>query len=250
MALVEVEHLTGGYTKRPVLKDISFAIEEKQIVGLIGLNGAGKSTTIKHITGLMHPKQGTIKINGHQLVEDTETYRRQFSYIPETPVLYEELTLKEHLELTGMAYGISEEELQARMKPLLKEFRLEKKLNWFPAHFSKGMKQKVMIMSAFLIEPKLYIIDEPFVGLDPLGIQSLLNWMDEMRSKGASILMSTHILATAEKYCDTFIIIHQGEIRAEGTLKDLQTNFEMPGASLDEIYIQLTKEEEADEDDI
>ncbi|EAC7613546.1 TPA: ABC transporter ATP-binding protein [Listeria monocytogenes] len=250
MALVEVEHLTGGYTKRPVLKDISFAIEEKQIVGLIGLNGAGKSTTIKHITGLMHPKQGTIKINGHQLVEDTETYRKQFSYIPETPVLYEELTLKEHLELTGMAYGISEEELQARMKPLLKEFCLEKKLNWFPAHFSKGMKQKVMIMSAFLIEPKLYIIDEPFVGLDPLGIQSLLNWMDEMRSKGASILMSTHILATAEKYCDTFIIIHQGEIRAEGTLKDLQTNFEMPGASLDEIYIQLTKEEEADEDDI
>ncbi|HBN5055834.1 TPA: ABC transporter ATP-binding protein [Listeria monocytogenes] len=250
MALVEVEHLTGGYTKRPVLKDISFAIEEKQIVGLIGLNGAGKNTTIKHITGLMHPKQGTIKINGHQLVEDTETYRKQFSYIPETPVLYEELTLKEHLELTGMAYGISEEELQARMKPLLKEFRLEKKLNWFPAHFSKGMKQKVMIMSAFLIEPKLYIIDEPFVGLDPLGIQSLLNWMDEMRSKGASILMSTHILATAEKYCDTFIIIHQGEIRAEGTLKDLQTNFEMPGASLDEIYIQLTKEEEADEDDI
>ncbi|EAE6400928.1 ABC transporter ATP-binding protein [Listeria monocytogenes] len=250
MALVEVEHLTGGYTKRPVLKDISFAIEEKQIVGLIGLNGAGKSTTIKHITGLMHPKLGTIKINGHQLVEDTETYRKQFSYIPETPVLYEELTLKEHLELTGMAYGISEEELQARMKPLLKEFRLEKKLNWFPAHFSKGMKQKVMIMSAFLIEPKLYIIDEPFVGLDPLGIQSLLNWMDEMRSKGASILMSTHILATAEKYCDTFIIIHQGEIRAEGTLKDLQTNFEMPGASLDEIYIQLTKEEEADEDDI
>ncbi|EAC5753001.1 ABC transporter ATP-binding protein [Listeria monocytogenes] len=250
MALVEVEHLTGGYTKRPVLKDISFAIEEKQIVGLIGLNGAGKSTTIKHITGLMHPKQGTIKINGHQLVEDTETYRKQFSYIPETPVLYEELTLKEHLELTGMAYGISEEELQARMKPLLKEFRLENKLNWFPAHFSKGMKQKVMIMSAFLIEPKLYIIDEPFVGLDPLGIQSLLNWMDEMRSKGASILMSTHILATAEKYCDTFIIIHQGEIRAEGTLKDLQTNFEMPGASLDEIYIQLTKEEEADEDDI
>lgn len=250
MALVEVEHLTGGYTKRPVLKDISFAIEEKQIVGLIGLNGAGKSTTIKHITGLMHPKQGTIKINNHQLVKDTETYRKQFSYIPETPVLYEELTLKEHLELTGMAYGISEEELQARMKPLLKEFRLEKKLNWFPAHFSKGMKQKVMIMSAFLIEPKLYIIDEPFVGLDPLGIQSLLNWMDEMRSKGASILMSTHILATAEKYCDTFIIIHQGEIRAEGTLKDLQTNFEMPGASLDEIYIQLTKEEEADEDDI
>ncbi|MBC1804737.1 ABC transporter ATP-binding protein [Listeria booriae] len=248
MALVEIHNLTGGYTKRPVLKDISFQIEERQIVGLIGLNGAGKSTTIKHITGLMQQKQGTITINGHSLKENTEEYRKQFAYIPETPVLYEELTLKEHLELTAMAYGLTEEELQTRMTPLLKEFRLEKKLNWFPAHFSKGMKQKVMIMSAFLIEPNLYIIDEPFVGLDPLGIQSLLQWIGEMKDTGASILMSTHILATAEKYCDSFIILHDGVIRAQGTLSDLQADFEMPGASLDEIYVQLTMEEEqADE---
>ncbi|EUJ22913.1 putative ABC transporter ATP binding protein [Listeria grandensis FSL F6-0971] len=248
MALVEVHNLTGGYTKRPVLKDISFEIEERQIVGLIGLNGAGKSTTIKHITGLMQQKKGTITINGHTLTENTEEYRKQFAYIPETPVLYEELTLKEHLELTAMAYGLTEEELKTRMTPLLKEFRLEKKLNWFPAHFSKGMKQKVMIMSAFLIEPNLYIIDEPFVGLDPLGIQSLLQWIEEMKDTGASILMSTHILATAEKYCDSFIILHDGIIRAQGTLADLQADFEMPGASLDEIYVQLTREEEqADE---
>ncbi|WP_163654432.1 ABC transporter ATP-binding protein [Listeria sp. PSOL-1] len=247
MALLEVEHLTGGYTKRPVLKDVSFKIDEKQIIGLIGLNGAGKSTTIKHITGLMQPKKGIIKINGKTLTEDIEAYRSEFAYIPETPVLYDELTLNEHLELTAMAYGLSEEEFKTRITPLLKEFRLENKLNWFPAHFSKGMKQKVMIMSAFLIEPKLYIIDEPFVGLDPLGIASLLNWIKEMRDKGASILMSTHILATAEKYCDRFIILHQGRIRAEGTLSDLQEQFMMSGASLDEIYIQLTKEEEADE---
>ncbi len=148
------------------------------------------------------------------------------------------------MKLTAMAYGLSEKEYSDRIGPLLKEFRLEKKMNWFPAHFSKGMKQKVMIMSAFLTEPALYIIDEPFVGLDPLGIQSLLNWMQRMKENGAGILMSTHILATAEKYCDSFIILHNGEVRAQGTIHQLQEQFHMPGASLDDIYIQLTKEEE------
>ena len=109
------------------------------------------------------------------------------------------------------------------------------------------MKQKVMIMCAFLIQPSLYIIDEPFVGLDPLGIQSLLDWMQEMKQNGAGILMSTHILATAERYCDSFIILHEGKIRAKGTLEELRREFTMPDATLDDIYIQLTKEESHDE---
>jgi ABC-2 type transport system ATP-binding protein len=243
MPLLEVEHLTGGYTKKPVLKDVSFNIEKNQIIGLIGLNGAGKSTTIKHIIGLMEPKKGTVQINQKELKKSPDEYRKQFSYIPETPILYEELTLEEHLKLTAMAYGINEENYLERAVPLLKEFRLDKKLKWFPAHFSKGMKQKVMIMCAFLVEPSLYIIDEPFVGLDPLGIQSLLDLMKRMREKGAGILMSTHILATAERYCDSFIILHNGEVRAKGTLKQLQEEFQMPGATLDDLYIQLTKEE-------
>lgn len=243
MPLLEVEHLTGGYTKKPVLNDVSFNIEKNQIIGLIGLNGAGKSTTIKHIIGLMEPKKGTVQINQKQLKQSPDEYRKQFSYIPETPILYEELTLEEHLKLTAMAYGLNEENYLERAVPLLKEFRLDKKLKWFPAHFSKGMKQKVMIMCAFLVEPSLYIIDEPFVGLDPLGIQSLLDLMKRMREKGAGILMSTHILATAERYCDSFIILHNGEVRAKGTLIQLQEEFQMPGATLDDLYIQLTKEE-------
>lgn len=101
-----------------------------------------------------------------------------------------------------------------------------------------------MIMSAFLVEPSLYIVDEPFVGLDPLAIQSLLQMMDQMKKSGAGILMSTHILATAERYCDSFIILHQGEVRAMGTLSELQSQFNMPGATLDDIYIALTKEED------
>ena len=243
MALLQIEHLIGGYTKNPVLKDVSFEVNEKEIVGLIGLNGAGKSTTIKHIIGLMEPHSGKITINGQTVQNDKEGYRRQFTFVPETPILYDELTLEEHLKLTGMAYGLSEEVFHERVGPLLKEFRMEKRLKWFPAHFSKGMKQKVMIMCAFLVQPHLYIVDEPFVGLDPLGIQSLLDLMKQMKESGAGILMSTHILATAERYCDRFVILHEGTIRAKGTLQDLQKQFNMPNASLDDIYIQLTKEE-------
>lgn len=244
MSLLSIDHLTGGYTRNPVLKEVSFEINAGEMVGLIGLNGAGKSTTIKHIIGLMEPHHGSIKLNDQTFQENKEAYRKLFTYIPETPVLYDELTLEEHLKLTAMAYGLEEAAFKERLAPLLAEFRMEKRLSWFPAHFSKGMKQKVMIMAAFLVQPALYIVDEPFVGLDPLGIQSLLDLMNKMKQNGAGILMSTHILATAEKYCDRFIILHEGKIRAKGTLDELREQFSMPKASLDDLYIQLTKEED------
>ena len=243
-SLLHIENVVGGYTHKNVLHGISFDIQPGEIMGLIGLNGAGKSTTIKHIIGLMQPKEGKVKINGQTFQQDPEQYRSQFSYIPEMPVLYEELTLKEHLRLTAMAYGLSENTFEERLQPLLKEFRMEKKLNWFPVHFSKGMRQKVMIMCAFLVEPSLYIVDEPFVGLDPLGIQSYLQLMNNMKAQGAGVLMSTHILATAERYCDRFVILHEGEVRAKGTLKELQNSFNMPEATLDDLYVQLTKEDD------
>ena len=247
MSLLEVESITGGYTKKDVLKDIRFTVKRGEIVAMIGLNGAGKSTTIKHIIGLMEPKKGTIRINGKTIKDDRDGYRKQFTYIPETPVLYEELTLEEHLRLTAMAYGLNEKVFEQRLHELSKAFRMEKRMKWFPSHFSKGMKQKVMIMSAFLVEPELIIIDEPFVGLDPIAIRSLLQLMEERRQKGAGILMSTHILATAEKYCDRFIILHEGKIRAQGSLEELRQKFGLKNADLDEIYIQLTKEESANE---
>ncbi|MEH7494688.1 ABC transporter ATP-binding protein [Neobacillus niacini] len=243
MPLLSIESLTGGYTRNPVLKDVTFEVNEKELVGLIGLNGAGKSTSIKHIIGLMEPHSGAVKINGRSITEDKEAYRKMFTFVPETPVLYEELTLEEHLRLTAMAYGLDEATYKTRIGQLLTEFRMEKRLKWFPAHFSKGMKQKVMIMCAFLVQPSLYIVDEPFVGLDPLGIQSLLDLMKKMKENGAGILMSTHILATAEKYCDRFVILHEGKVRAKGTLTELREQFSMPAASLDDLYIQLTKEE-------
>ena len=243
MSLI-VEHVTGGYGHLPVLKDISFSVQPGEMVGLIGLNGAGKSTTIKHIIGLLEQKKGSITINDLSLKNNTEEYRKQIGFIPETPSLYEELTLREHIEVTAMAYDIPIDIAMQRAEKLLHTFRLENRLEWLPANFSKGMKQKVMILCAFLIEPSLYIIDEPFLGLDPLAINALLELMVEMKNEGSGILMSTHILATAEKYCDRFVVLHNGEIRAYGTLKDLQEEFRLPDSSLDEIYISLTKEQD------
>lgn len=242
--LLELNEVFGGYQRtRPVLHDVSFSVGRGEIVGLIGLNGAGKSTTIKHILGLMEPHKGNIKILGQELKEDVDTYRKYIAYIPETPLLYEELTLWEHLEVTAMAYGVNAETFEERAEKLLQEFRMTKMKHWFPDHFSKGMRQKVMIMSAFLLEPELYIADEPFVGLDPVGIKSFLVRMQQMRDQGCGILMSTHILATAEKYCDRFIFLDQGKILMHGTLEELQQQADMEGADLDDIYVAMTEED-------
>ncbi|MFC4651839.1 ABC transporter ATP-binding protein [Lactococcus nasutitermitis] len=238
---LKITNLTGGYFGNPVLKDVNFEIADGELVGLIGLNGAGKSTTIQETIGLLTPYSGTIELDGLTLQADLESYRKKIGFIPETPSLYEELTLREHIEVTALAYGVPLETAMERAKKLLETFRLSDKLDWFPINFSKGMKQKVMIVCAFLVEPSLYIIDEPFMGLDPLAIQDLIDLMLEMKKSGASILMSTHILSTAEKFCDKFVVLHEGQVLAFGTLKELQEKFGKPQATLDEIYIELTK---------
>ena len=241
MSGLVVKNLTGGYGAYPVLHDVSFEVPAGKLVALIGLNGAGKSTTIKHITGLLPKMQGEITIDDESLATNNQKYRQSFGYIPETPSLYETLTLKEHIQMTALAYDLDLDEALKRAEPLLKTFRLADKLDFLPVHFSKGMKQKVMILCAFLIEPKLYIIDEPFLGLDPLAIDDLLQLMLAMKKQGAAILMSTHILATAEKFCDEFVVLDQGQVIATGTLQELQHQFAMPDATLDEIYLALTK---------
>ena len=238
--VLKIENLSGGYNRKKIIENINIEIPKGSITALIGLNGAGKSTTIKHILGLLRPMDGMIKVNGITIAEDNEKYRKSISYIPESPVLYDELTLEEHINLTAMAYGLNMKEAWEKADVLLKLFKLSDKKKFFPVHFSKGMKQKVMIICSFLVEPNLYIIDEPFLGLDPIAINDLINLMCEKRDNGASILMSTHILATAEKYCDNFIIIHEGKILASEKLSDLRKEFNMADASLDEIYLALT----------
>lgn len=240
--MLEVKNVTGGYVNIPVLKDVSFSVKDGELIGLIGLNGAGKSTTIKEIIGLLTPYQGQILIDGQGLALAPEIYRKKIGFIPETPSLYEELTLKEHLEIVAMAYGLPWEETWGRTEKLLKIFRLNEKLDWYPVNFSKGMKQKVMIICAFMVEPSLLIVDEPFLGLDPVAIADLIALLEEEKTKGTSILMSTHVLDSAEKMCDSFVILHQGQVRATGNLADLQAQFGMEGASLNDIYLALTQE--------
>lgn len=244
---LSVSHLVGGYSQIPVLKDISFEVHPHELVGLIGLNGAGKSTTIKHIIGLLNPIKGKITIDGTTLTDDPETYKTKLAYIPETPVLYDELTLKEHLELTMMAYNLDHTKAWGKANQLLKMFRLNKKLDWFPANFSKGMRQKVMIICAFITNAKVFIIDEPFYGLDPIAIRDLTMMIDDVKNHGAAVLMSTHVLETAQKVCDRFVMLRKGEIAAQGNLQSLQNQMQKENADLSEIYLEMMQGESANE---
>ncbi|MCZ8523223.1 MULTISPECIES: ABC transporter ATP-binding protein [Paenibacillus] len=239
-SLLTVEQLTGGYSrKKPVLHQLSFQVRAGEMIGLIGLNGAGKSTTIKHILGLLEPHSGSIRLEGRRLEEDPTTYRRTYAYVPESPLLYEELTVKEHLAMAAMAYGVEASAFENRAEELLEEFQMSAYADRLSAHLSKGMKQKVMIMSAFLVQPKLYIIDEPFLGLDPLGIRSLLELMVKVKNSGAAILISSHILSTIEKYGDRFLLLHGGVLTASGDMEALRDQANMPGASLDDVFCHL-----------
>lgn len=239
-AILQVNGLTGGYhANRPVINDVSFAVNSGEIVALIGLNGAGKSTVIKHILGFMRPFAGKVTIEGRTSDDGLENYRSRLAYVPENPMYYQELTLWEHLELTSMSYGMDKRYFTERAKMLLERFDLGKKKDDFPQFFSKGMRQKMMLIAALLAQPPLYVIDEPLTGLDPLGIRTLLQSLQQAKQEGAGILMSTHILSTAEKYCDRFILLHGGRIIMLGTLEELRKAAGQPHGSLDDLYLQF-----------
>lgn len=242
--MLHVNQLNGGYIGKQVLHDISFDVNKGELVGLIGLNGAGKSTTIKHILGLLDPLSGQIEIDGETLQSSEKNYRKKVSYIPETPILYETLTLREHIELMGKAYEVDPDDLASRTARLAKEMRMEKQLAWFPSVFSKGMRQKAMILCALVTKTPLLIVDEPFVGLDPLAIRQLLHLFDEYKQDSA-ILMSTHILETAERHCDRFVFLHQGVVIADGTAAELRLKYNLAqDATLDDIYVVAIESEE------
>ncbi|ANZ68943.1 multidrug ABC transporter ATP-binding protein [Pediococcus claussenii] len=240
--LLKVNNLTGGYTAVPVIKNLNFEVNSGELLGLIGLNGAGKSTTINHIIGLLRPQKGSIEVNGINLSMNPVEFKKHLAYIPEFPILYDDLTLSEHIELTIKAYDLDKKAAWETAHQLLKTFRLDNKLKWFPANFSKGMKQKVMIVCAFITNADLFIIDEPFLGLDPLATDDLLSLIDHRKKQGAAILMSTHVLDTAEKYCDRFALINDGKMLEVGDLKEFQTKYEMPAASLSDIYLSIVRE--------
>ena len=226
--MISIHIKEAGYVQgQAVLKNINFSLSPGKLIGLIGANGAGKSTTIQSMMGTIPYFQGEITI---------DTY----GYVPERPILYEYYTLWEHIDLLIRTLGQDENELKHRAKELCQVFRLNDKLYEYPIHFSKGMQQKVMLILALTPKYDLYILDEPFMGLDPQAIRKLIQLIEEYKSQGAAILMSTHALDTAEKICDSFICMHNGALLKQGSLQQLQR---YPGQALLEIFDELIEGE-------
>lgn len=219
MSLV-VSNLSGGYGQQNVLQDVSFEIASGEVMALIGLNGSGKSTTINHLIGLLAPTRGQITLNGVTLTEDPIAYKKQIAYIPEQPVIYPELTVQQHIQLMIDTYGLDNDSAWVRATELLHLFRLDNKEQWYPTHFSKGMRQKLMIVMAFTLDAKLYIIDEPFLGLDVVAVDHLLALMAEKKATGASILVTTHMVEKLAELADNFVYLEHGQVTSHGNLVD------------------------------
>jgi len=224
----------AGYSKDAlVLENIQFQVKPGELVGLIGPNGAGKSSTIKSLLGIINYMDGQIEIGN-------------YAYIPERPIFYDGLTLMEHFHFLMSTLEADEQQFMARVDVMLKEFHLEEEKNHYPEHFSKGMQQKAMIMLAFLQDPALHIIDEPFMGLDPKVVKKLLRLIEKEKERGAGILMSTHVLDTAEKICDRFLLISQGRLIADGTLEDIRMQSGLANGSLFDCFDVLTERDTHD----
>jgi ABC-2 type transport system ATP-binding protein len=232
MEILHVDIQKAGYDGRAeTIQNIHFAIQKGELVGLIGPNGAGKSTTIKAILGLLRQFEGKVEFTGP---------RGNYSYIPEQPILYDQLTLWEHLELAASAYEMERAEFTSKAEQLLRRFRLLDVKHHMPSSFSKGMQQKIMLILGFLTKPDIYVVDEPFVGLDPRATKDFLELLNSERSRGAGVLMSTHMLDTAERICDRFILLDHGSIIAQGDLQQIQSQCKLPDGSLFECFHSLT----------
>jgi ABC-2 type transport system ATP-binding protein len=231
--VLEVSIEQAGYNLgEPCISDIYFKVKKGELLGIIGPTGAGKSTTIKAILGLLKHVKAKVSIAGG----GSGTY----AYIPEQPIFYEDLTLWEHLDLAAAAYEIAYEDFVTHAEELLTRFGMSQSRDLLPAGFSKGMKQKMMLMIGFLAQPDIYIVDEPFIGLDPRATKDFLRLLEEERDRGAGVLMSTHVLDTAEKICDSFIMISNGKMVAQGTIEDIRRTAGQPyEASLFECFDRL-----------
>lgn len=230
-SVLDVHISEAGYeVGQSTIRNIHIHVSPGELVGIIGPNGAGKSTTIKTMLGLLEHANYEVKIGG----------KGRYAYIPEQPVFYEYMTLWEHLDLAAAAYEMEEHVFITRAEELLVRFGMDHVRDDLPASFSKGMRQKMMLMIGFLSAPDVYIVDEPFIGLDPRATKDFLKLLDEERIRGAGVLMSTHVLDTAERICDRFILIHAGRSAAEGTLDEIRAVAELPEATLFDCFDILT----------
>ncbi|WP_074832313.1 ABC transporter ATP-binding protein [Ruminococcus albus] len=231
-----------GYTKtygegKKAADNVSITVERGDIYGFIGHNGAGKSTTIRAVVGVLDFTEGDIFIDGHSVKTDSLECKKITAYIPDNPDLYENLTGIQYLDFISDVFGISASERQQRIKNYADRFEITDSLGDLISSYSHGMKQKLAIISALIHEPKLLVLDEPFVGLDPKAAFILKQIMHEICEKGTAIFFSTHVLDVAEKLCNKVAIIKQGRIIAQGTMEELTR-----GDSLEDVFLEVADE--------
>ena len=236
--MLNIEHLTKTYGEKKAVDDLSLHIAPGEIYGFIGHNGAGKTTTIKACCGILQSDSGEVYIDGVSVKENPIAAKAKLAYIPDNPDLYEFMTGIQFLNFIGDVFGVSAEDRQARIRKYADLFELTNDLAQPISAYSHGMKQKLAVISALLHEPKLLIMDEPFVGLDPKATHILKELMRELCKNGGAIFFSTHVLEVAEKLCDKVAIIKGGKLIKSGTMEEVKGD-----ASLENVFLELEGEQ-------
>jgi ABC-2 type transport system ATP-binding protein len=235
--MLVIEHLTKKYGETVAVDDLSLHIRPGEIYGFIGHNGAGKTTTLKSAVGILAFDEGNILINGTSILEDPLKCKRELAYIPDNPDLYEFMSGIKYLNFVADIFGISAAERQEKIRRYADLFELTKDLAQPISAYSHGMKQKLAVISAWIHNPALIIMDEPFVGLDPKASHLLKEMMREHCDNGGAIFFSTHVLEVAEKLCDKVAIIKQGRLIKAGTMEEVKGD-----DSLEEVFLELEAE--------
>ena len=236
--MLNIEHLTKTYGEKKAVDDLNLHIRPGEIYGFIGHNGAGKTTTLKSVAGILQFDAGEIYIGGDSVREKPLECKRKIAYIPDNPDLYEYMTGVKYLNFIADVFGVSAEERQARIRDYAGRFELTDSLNQPIAAYSHGMKQKLAIISAWLHAPRLILMDEPFVGLDPKAAHILKGMLRELCDRGGAIFFSTHVLEVAEKLCDKVAIIKGGRLIRSGTMEEVKGD-----DSLEDVFLELEEEE-------
>lgn len=235
--MLRIEHLTKKYGDYKAVDDLSLHIAPGEIYGFIGHNGAGKTTTLKSVVGILQFDEGEIFIDGTSVTADPIKCKKEIAYIPDNPDIYEFMTGIKYLNFVADIFGVSPSERQEKIRKYAEMFELTSDLAQPISTYSHGMKQKLAIISAWIHSPKLIIMDEPFVGLDPKAAHLLKGMMREVCDNGGAIFFSTHVLEVAEKLCDKIAIIKEGKLIRSGTMEEVKGD-----DSLEEVFLELEEE--------
>ena len=238
MQAIKIEGLTKRYGRIVAVDGLSLCVEEGELLSLLGVNGAGKTTTLKACIGILGFEEGEILINGISVKDDPMAAKRICAYIPDDPALYGYLTGIKYLNFVADVFGVGADERDVKIHALADKFSITANLGEKIGAYSHGMKQKLAIIAAWLHSPKLIIMDEPFVGLDPVASHTLKEMMREHCDSGGSIFFSTHVLDVAEKICDKVAIIKEGRLVVMGNMKEVRGD-----ASLESVFLELSEED-------